>query len=183
MHPLTPQRLISEEPMAMVINFGMSENFQTVDYNHLSWPAQLLVDYVRVYQRSDGKVGCDPADRPTADYISRHMNAYSNPNLTTWEQAGYAMPKNSLIDKKRESYHERSQGLRGAYCSVSVWSTAFYNGSKEDLDGAAVNHAAKGEDDGVEGEVAAEAVPDLVVGNFDGYMPVLGGYISGLTSL
>jgi hypothetical protein len=56
-----------------------------------------------------------------------------------------------------------------------------FPGSK-DLDGAAVNHAAKGEDDGVEGEVAAGAVPDLVVGNFGGYMPVLGGYISGLTS-
>ncbi|GFZ52301.1 Beta-glucan synthesis-associated protein KRE6 [Saitozyma sp. JCM 24511] len=117
---MVSQRLISEEPMAMnggfldafcplnslyfassisqIINFGMSDNFQAVDYNHLSWPAQMLVDYVRVYQRSDGKVGCDPADRPTSDYISRHLNAYSNPNLTTWEQAGYTMPKNSLID-------------------------------------------------------------------------------------
>jgi hypothetical protein len=37
----------------------------------------MLVDYVRVFQRSDGKVGCDPADRPTADYIARHENAYT----------------------------------------------------------------------------------------------------------
>ncbi|GFZ52315.1 Beta-glucan synthesis-associated protein KRE6, partial [Saitozyma sp. JCM 24511] len=92
------QRLIPEEPMAMVINFGMSTSFQSVNFNQLTWPAQLLVDYVRVYQRSDGQVGCDPPDRPTADYISRHKNAYTDANLTSWAQAGYSMPKNSLID-------------------------------------------------------------------------------------
>ncbi|AFR94645.1 glucosidase [Cryptococcus neoformans C23] len=92
------QRLISEEPMAMIINFGMSESFQPVDFNHLITPMEMLVDYVRVYQRSEGRVGCDPKDRPTAAYIENHINAYSNPNLTTWEAAGYTMPKNSLID-------------------------------------------------------------------------------------
>jgi hypothetical protein len=35
----------------------------------------------------------------------------------------------------------------------------------EDLGGAAVHHATQGEDDGVEGEVAVRAVPDLVVSN------------------
>jgi hypothetical protein len=35
----------------------------------------------------------------------------------------------------------------------------------ENLSGAAVCHASKGEDDGVEGEIAAWAVADLVVGN------------------
>jgi hypothetical protein len=35
----------------------------------------------------------------------------------------------------------------------------------EDLDGAAVHHATKGENDGVEREVAAWAVADLVVGD------------------
>ncbi|RSH89888.1 hypothetical protein EHS25_001874 [Saitozyma podzolica] len=49
----------------------------------------MLVDYVRVYRRSDGKVGCDPADRPIAGYISKHMNACSN--RTTRVQAGYTM--------------------------------------------------------------------------------------------
>jgi len=92
------QRLIAEEPMAMVINFGMSNSFQTVNFDDLVWPAELLIDYVRVYQRSDGKIGCDPADRPTATYIANHENAYTNPNLTTWDQAGYSWPKNSLID-------------------------------------------------------------------------------------
>lgn len=57
----------------------------------------MLVDYVRVYQRSDGKIGCDPADRPTAAYIAAHANAYNNPNLTTWEAAGYTMPVSGLL--------------------------------------------------------------------------------------
>lgn len=70
----------------------MSNNFQTVDFSHLRWPAQMLIDYVRVYQRPDGKMGCNPADRPTADYISRHADAYNNPNLTTWAATGNSWP-------------------------------------------------------------------------------------------
>ncbi|OCF31258.1 glucosidase [Kwoniella heveanensis CBS 569] len=93
------QRLIPEEPMAMVINFGMSNNFQAVNFAELDWPAEMHIDYIRVYQRSEGKLGCDPDDRPTADYIARHANAYNNPNLTTWDAAGYTFPKNSLKDK------------------------------------------------------------------------------------
>lgn len=37
-------------------------------------------------------MGCDPADHPTAQYIADHANAYANPNLTTWAQAGYEFP-------------------------------------------------------------------------------------------
>ena len=71
----------------------MSNGFQTVDFSHLVWPAHMLVDYIRVYQRPGiGAMGCDPADHPTADYINNHANAYANPNLTTWAQAGYGMP-------------------------------------------------------------------------------------------
>ncbi|ORY27881.1 beta-glucan synthesis-associated protein-domain-containing protein [Naematelia encephala] len=92
------QRLIPEEPMAMIINLGMSSNFATVDFAHLQWPAHMLVDYIRVYQRSEGRLGCDPADHPTADYITNHANAYANANLTTWAEAGYDFPKNSLKD-------------------------------------------------------------------------------------
>ncbi|KIR25912.1 glucosidase [Cryptococcus deuterogattii 99/473] len=54
------QRLISEEPMAMVINFGMSNNFQAIDLNHLTFPAEMHVDYMRVYQRSEGRIGSTP---------------------------------------------------------------------------------------------------------------------------
>ncbi|WWC88891.1 uncharacterized protein L201_003806 [Kwoniella dendrophila CBS 6074] len=92
------QRIIPEEPMSMIINFGMSNGFQPVHFDKLVWPATMLVDYVRVYQRSDGKIGCDPADRPTREYIESHMDAYTNANMTTWAAAGKTIPKNSLID-------------------------------------------------------------------------------------
>lgn len=77
----------------------------------------MYIDYIRVYQRSDVKdgVGCSPSSYPTQDYITRyalsysfhhlsysrlnsHANAYNNPNLTTWDQAGYTFPRNSKFD-------------------------------------------------------------------------------------
>lgn len=70
----------------------MSNNFQTVNFQNLRWPAEMLIDYVRVWQRPEGRMGCDPADHPTAKYIHDHIEVYSNPNLTTWGAAGYSMP-------------------------------------------------------------------------------------------
>ncbi|KAI5481578.1 glycoside hydrolase family 16 protein [Pseudohyphozyma bogoriensis] len=71
------QRLISEEPMAMVI------------------------DYVRVWQKGEPNIGCDPASHPTADYIDRHPRAYQDSRVVLWGQGGgdsanYSIPKNSL---------------------------------------------------------------------------------------
>jgi len=77
---------------AQVVNFGMSNNFQFVNFADLTFPAEMHVDYIRVYQRSEGRMGCDPADHPTADYIANHANAYNNANLTTWAAAGYTFP-------------------------------------------------------------------------------------------
>jgi len=70
----------------------MSNNFQTVNFAQLPFPSKLMIDYIRVYQRTEGRMGCDPADHPTAAYIAAHANAYANPNLTTWAQAGYTTP-------------------------------------------------------------------------------------------
>ncbi|KAK9899858.1 glycoside hydrolase family 16 protein [Cystobasidium minutum MCA 4210] len=93
------QRLVSEEPMSMIFNFHMSDSFQHVDIANLPFPSKLRIDYVRIYQR-EGEVNlsCDPKDRPTADYINDHLDAYMNPNLTTWEEAGFTFPKNRLVD-------------------------------------------------------------------------------------
>jgi len=94
------QRLIPEEPMYIILNLGMSPSFQKQDFKHLQFPSKMYVDYVRVYQRSDVKEGttCNPSSHPTTDYIQSHLNAYSNPNLTTWDQAGYSFPRNSKYD-------------------------------------------------------------------------------------
>ncbi|PVG00271.1 putative KRE6-glucan synthase subunit [Serendipita vermifera] len=93
------QRLIPEEPMYIVLNFGMSPGFQGQDFSKLKFPAEMWVDYVRVYQREGNEdYSCSPDHHPTEDYINSHIEAYTNPNLTTWEQAGYTFPRNSEWD-------------------------------------------------------------------------------------
>ncbi|KAJ7611703.1 glycoside hydrolase family 16 protein [Roridomyces roridus] len=93
-------RLITEEPMYIIFNLGMSPSFQHQDFKHMVFPAEMQIDYVRVYQQPGVKNGvtCDPPNRPTANYINNHLEAYMNPNLTTWAQAGYTFPRNSLYD-------------------------------------------------------------------------------------
>ncbi|KAI0266416.1 beta-glucan synthesis-associated [Gloeopeniophorella convolvens] len=95
------QRLIPEEPMSIIFNLGMSPNWQTIDLSTMTFPAEMLVDYVRVYQRKDSQnIGCDPKDYPTMDYIARHPEAYTNPQLQYWTSgpagANNTFPKNSL---------------------------------------------------------------------------------------
>jgi len=93
------QRPIAEEPMSIILNFGLSPGFQAQDWKHLPFPSQMLIDYVRIYQREGvNNVGCSPSEYPTSDYINNHINAYTNPNLTTWDGAGYTFPRNSLYD-------------------------------------------------------------------------------------
>ncbi|KAH9851610.1 glycoside hydrolase family 16 protein [Lenzites betulinus] len=94
-------RLVPEEPMYIIMNLGMSPGFQKQDFKHLTFPSKMYIDYIRVYQREDAPddpTSCDPSSHPTAEYITNHLNAYSNPNLTTWDQAGYTFPRNSKYD-------------------------------------------------------------------------------------
>jgi hypothetical protein len=59
---------------SLIINFGMSPGFQLQDYKNLKFPATMLIDYVRVYQRSNEiNVGCDPSDHPTTKYIQEYV--------------------------------------------------------------------------------------------------------------
>ncbi|EGN94554.1 glycoside hydrolase family 16 protein [Serpula lacrymans var. lacrymans S7.3] len=89
------QRLVSLEPMSIILNLGISPNWQTIDLTTMIFPAQMLVDYVRVYQiKGQTNIGCSPPNFPTADYISRHMDSYSNSNLTSWN---YPKPKNGMV--------------------------------------------------------------------------------------
>ncbi|KAF4573075.1 hypothetical protein EYR36_007585 [Pleurotus pulmonarius] len=94
-------RPVPQEPMYIIANLGMSTNFGNVDIEHLTFPATMRVDWIRVYQPKDNiNIGCDPKDFPTADYINQYIDAYSNPNLTTWRDPPYSQPfpKNNLID-------------------------------------------------------------------------------------
>jgi beta-glucanase (GH16 family) len=99
-------RPIPQEPLYVIFNLGMSDSFGKVDYDHLTFPNTMSVDYVRVYQHPDKiNVNCSPDDFPTATYIEQYMETYTNPNLTTWkgpkESGGFGQdfPKNSWLNQ------------------------------------------------------------------------------------
>ncbi|KAI9065842.1 glycoside hydrolase family 16 protein [Trametes sanguinea] len=92
-------RPVPQEPMYLIANLGMSTNFGFVDLDHLDFPVTMKVDYIRVYQDPDNiNIGCDPPDFPTAAYINEYIEAYTNPNLTTWrDDFKQPFPKNSFL--------------------------------------------------------------------------------------
>jgi beta-glucan synthesis-associated protein KRE6 len=80
-------RVIPEEPMAIIANFGMSNSFAAINLDdiHKDLPAIMRIDYIRIYQNEGEElVTCDPEGYPTTDYILKHPEPYANPNLTDW---------------------------------------------------------------------------------------------------
>ncbi|KAK7045955.1 hypothetical protein VNI00_006950 [Paramarasmius palmivorus] len=94
-------RPIPQEPMYILVNLGLSHNFGFVDLERLEFPTYYYVDWIRVYQDPDEmNIGCDPPDFPTKDYIETYIEAYTNPNLTTWTgDYKQPMPRNRLVDQ------------------------------------------------------------------------------------
>lgn len=77
------QRLISEEPMSVIMNLGISESWTSIDFAALYFPTTMHIDYVRLYQREgDESVTCDPPGYETTEYIANHPEAYTNVNYT-----------------------------------------------------------------------------------------------------
>uniref|UniRef100_A0A8H8CQ65 Tr-type G domain-containing protein n=1 Tax=Psilocybe cubensis TaxID=181762 RepID=A0A8H8CQ65_PSICU len=73
-------RPVAKEPMVrsvlnlgtqyLIANLGMSRNFGPVDLDHLTFPAHMKIDYIRVYQPKNAiNIGCDPKGFPTNKYI------------------------------------------------------------------------------------------------------------------
>ncbi|KAJ6456683.1 beta-glucan synthesis-associated protein [Mycena sanguinolenta] len=93
-------RPITNEPLYIIANLGMSPAFGFVDVEHLTFPSTMRLDWVRVYQDPDNiNIGCDPPEAPTSAYINTYIEAYTNPLLTTWkDDYGQPFPKNKLID-------------------------------------------------------------------------------------
>ncbi|KAJ4351057.1 beta-glucan synthesis-associated protein [Ascochyta clinopodiicola] len=91
-------RQVSEEPMSLILNLGISDSWTWIDWEHMKFPAVMRVDYVRWYQKKGEEklVTCDPPGFETTKYIKEHMNAYTNPNLTQWDQTGHKWPKHEL---------------------------------------------------------------------------------------
>lgn len=81
------QRVIPVEPMAIVMNFGISNSFSALNLTGLGklMPATMRIDYIRIYQDPDEvSITCDPPGYETTEYIAKHPEAYHNPNLTLW---------------------------------------------------------------------------------------------------
>lgn len=56
------------------MNLGMSQNFGSVDLEHLPFPVAMSVDWIRVYQPSNAQnYGCEPDDFPTQAYINKYV--------------------------------------------------------------------------------------------------------------
>ncbi|KAF5371672.1 hypothetical protein D9758_003419 [Tetrapyrgos nigripes] len=99
-------RQVPPEPLYIIINLGISPNFGDIDFEHLTFPTKMRVDWVRVYQPANAiNIGCDPKDFPTKAYIDAYSEAYTNYNLTLWSataaEGGFEqpVPKNKLIDQ------------------------------------------------------------------------------------
>jgi beta-glucanase (GH16 family) len=76
-------RQVSEEPMSLILNLGISNSWTWIDWENMKFPAVMRVDYVRWYQKKgETMVTCDPPGFETTAYIKEHINAYTNPNFT-----------------------------------------------------------------------------------------------------
>ena len=97
-------RRISKEPMSIVMNLGISNNWAYIDWRMIFFPVQMRIDYVRLYQPSNAvSITCDPEDYPTYDYIEAHKEVYTNANLTHWSDAGYSFPEHALTGNCKAS--------------------------------------------------------------------------------
>lgn len=92
-------RPVPEEPLYIIINLGISQNFGAVDFDHLTFPTTMRVDWIRVYQPKNAiNIGCSPKGYPTEEYINKNIAAYMNPNMTTWtDDYGKPFPKNKFL--------------------------------------------------------------------------------------
>ncbi|KAG6820547.1 hypothetical protein H0H93_015432 [Arthromyces matolae] len=64
-------RPVSQEPMYIIANLGFSPSFGTIQFESLTLPATMRVDWIRVYQPANAQnIGCDPPEFPTQAYIN-----------------------------------------------------------------------------------------------------------------
>lgn len=91
-------RRISKEPMSIIMNLGVSNSWAYIDWASINFPSHMRVDSIRIYQPPDEiNMTCDPEDYPTYNYIEDHLDAYMNPNMTSWTKAGYKIPRNKIV--------------------------------------------------------------------------------------
>jgi beta-glucan synthesis-associated protein KRE6 len=106
------KRTIPEEPMSIIVNFGMSNGFSPVNLTGITstLPATMRIDYIRIYQdEGEELVTCDPDGYPTTEYIRQHPEPYSNPNLTAWYVTYKLSPRIFLTVNRSQSKYDWPQ--------------------------------------------------------------------------
>jgi beta-glucanase (GH16 family) len=92
-------REVSQEPMSMVLNLGMSGSWSEILMGDLVFPTIMHIDYVRIYQKAGEEIiTCDPPGYPTTEYIKNHGVAYNNPNLTVCPPLSFSLLKIQQTD-------------------------------------------------------------------------------------
>jgi len=88
----TEDRPVPEEPMYLLLNLALANDFSPVPTHdedfRAGFPYSMLVDYVRMYQLEDAPPAdsqCDSEEWPTAAYINANAELYANPNISTLE--------------------------------------------------------------------------------------------------
>jgi len=92
-------RQASEEPMSMILYLGFSGIWSEILLADLTFSTVMHIDYVRVYQKKGQvKITCDPPGYPTTDFIEDYPVAYRDPNIIKWDNTGYFMAENQLMN-------------------------------------------------------------------------------------
>ncbi|KAF1838886.1 SKN1-domain-containing protein [Decorospora gaudefroyi] len=114
-------RQIAQEPMSIILNLGLSDNWTWISWKDLIFPTIMRFDYIRWYQKKgEEMVTCDPPGFETTEYIKKHPKAYNNVNHTTWDHTGYGWPKHKL---NKFQYIRDVTGNAGTY--DSLWLKTF----------------------------------------------------------
>lgn len=68
---LTAHVVFIDSSQYIIANLGFSLNFGPINFEQVTFPTTMAIDWIRVYQPVGKKnFGCDPADFPTASYIN-----------------------------------------------------------------------------------------------------------------
>ena len=127
----------------MIINLGISPNFGAIDFEHLTFPTVMSIDYVRVYQRpEDVNTGCDPDNFPTQSYINKWVSSsvcLLGRRLMAFFSAPYQVPR-GIHEPEPHDMGERfrttvpEEPLQGRMLTATRWRVLFCGGVRVDLD-------------------------------------------------
>eukprot|EP01135_Chromosphaera_perkinsii_P006226 Nk52_evm3s462 gene=Nk52_evmTU3s462 len=92
------KRLISEEPMYVILGLSVNGRYSPVDRAVSIYPQVFLIDYVRLYQYPDKvDMSCDAKKKPSRDYIRAHWDYYHDASNCCFEHRCMSCQLNSTM--------------------------------------------------------------------------------------